>query len=447
MKATLFLLGIITVSLSACTSIRTQSGVIYKDDIYYNPKGKPLVVSEEFVPVITDPAVQKADQKVYNQKAREYSKSVNDNDSRDFSQIQAQYANILSDESIADVDTMVYYNDETGYWVDGFSGSSSDQEYAERIARFHGPFNGIPYWSPLYTQVVYFNNPDWNVYVDGNYAYVFPSWSNRFYSNFYYGGGYRSYWNSYLGFGSPYFGFGFGFSSGWYDPWYSSYYGWGGYSPYWGYNPYGYGYGYGSHYWHHHGHPYYPGGNIAGNQTRPSHYYGSRTGNSSTSVGNINHSSSYRRPSDRYSASPSNSGSRTMSVTRDGNTVTTSGRVVYSRPGNTGNASVNKNSTTGNSNVVSGNAVRNPQSTRESSQRGSTTVTKRYESGSNNAGTSSRPSYQPGSASRSTSVERSGSNNTIRSGSSSPSYNGSTYTPSRSGGSSNSGSSGRTNRR
>lgn len=434
MRTKLIMLGIISLSLGACTSSRMQSGVAYNDDIYYNPKAKPLSVSDQFAPVLTDKAVQKEDQQVYSQKAREYARTADDNDPRDFSQIQTQYANILADEQLTDVDTMVYFNDETGYWVNGFSGSSYDQDYAERLAKFHGPFRGIPYWSPLYTQVVYFSGPDWNVYLDGDYAYVFPSWSNRFYSNFYYGG-YRPYWNMSFGFGYPYYG--------WYDSWYNPYFGFGGYYPYWGYDPYWHG----SHYWPHHHHR--PGGNIAGNQNSPSRYYGSRTGNNNTAVGNINSSTSYRSSTTRYSSYAPSTGNREMTVTRDGNPVSTRGNVTYTRPGTTVNGTTNK----GTSSVVgssgTNNAVRNSSATRGSSQRSGTTVTNRYSSGNRNSsatGSSSRPTYQPGSATRSTTVERNVNNNTIRSGSSTPSSNSSTYTPSRSG-SSSSGSSGRTNRR
>ena len=434
MRTKLIMLGIISLSLGACTSSRTQSGVAYNDDIYYNPKAKPLSVSDQFAPVLTDKAVQKEDQQVYSQKAKEYSRSVDQSDPRDFSQIQAQYANILTDDQVVDVDTMVYYNDETGYWVNGFSGSSYDQDYAERLVKFHGPFRGIPYWSPLYTQVVYFGDPNWNVYLDGNYAYVFPSWSNRFYSNFYFGG-YRSFWNTSFGFGWPYYG--------WNDSWYNPYFGFGGYDPYWGYNPYWHG----SHYWPHH---HRPGGNIAGNQTSPSRYYGSRTGNNNTSIGSVNSSTSYRSSNTRYSSySPAN-GSREMTVTRDGNTVSTRGSVTYSRPGSTVNGTTNKNTSTGVGNTVTNNAVRNSSATRGSSQRSGTTVTNRYSSGGGNSstsGSSSRPTYQPGSATRSTTVERNVNNNTMRSGSSTPASNSSSYTPSRSGSSSSGSSNQRTNRR
>ena len=89
-----------------------------------------------------------------------------------FSQIKNEYASVLKDENIQNADTLIYYNDETGYWVNGY-GSDFDRSYAERLIRFHGPAIRIPYYSPLYSEIVYFNSYDWNVYVDGGYAMQF----------------------------------------------------------------------------------------------------------------------------------------------------------------------------------------------------------------------------------------------------------------------------------
>ena len=69
---------------------------------------------------------------------------------------------------------------ERGEWVNGFEGSQDDYEYAMRIVRFRSPRYAIPVSSPLYWDVVYgaFPSWDWNVYDDGLYAYVFPTYSN-----------------------------------------------------------------------------------------------------------------------------------------------------------------------------------------------------------------------------------------------------------------------------
>ncbi len=136
---------------------------------------------------------------------------------------------------------------ERGEWVNGFEGSQSDYEYAMRIVRFRSPAYAIPISSPLYWDVVYgvFPSWDWNVYDDGLYAYVFPTytnplwwdwrwnwgiagprWSWRWYSPWYYG------WHSPYWYGS-YWG-------GWYGGWYAGY--WGGwYGGYWGHPHYAWG--------------------------------------------------------------------------------------------------------------------------------------------------------------------------------------------------------------
>lgn len=64
--------------------------------------------------------------------------------------------------------------------MNGFEGTQDDYEYAMRIVRFRSPRYAIPVSSPLYWDVVYgaFPSWDWNVYDDGLYAYVFPTYSN-----------------------------------------------------------------------------------------------------------------------------------------------------------------------------------------------------------------------------------------------------------------------------
>ena len=115
---------------------------------------------------------------------------------------------------------------ERGEWVNGFQGSDMDYEYAMRIVRFRNPRYAIPISSPLYWDVVYgaFPSWDWNVYDDGMYAYIFPTYTNRLWWD----------WRWSYGFYGPGWGLGFGWHSPWYSPWY--YGGW--YSPwyagYWG---------------------------------------------------------------------------------------------------------------------------------------------------------------------------------------------------------------------
>jgi hypothetical protein len=130
-------------------------------------------------------------------------------------------------------------NEEQGHYLNGFNGTESDLEYAERIRRFHNPKYEIFIGDPRYNDIYFLNNYDWNVYVDGSYAYVTPTWTNPYWWNYNF---------------SPYsYGsWGFGFNN-WYSPY--SYYS-GLYSSPWGFDSFyggfgyggfglGYGYGYG----------------------------------------------------------------------------------------------------------------------------------------------------------------------------------------------------------
>jgi len=145
-------------------------------------------------------------------------------------------------------------NQEQGHYLNGFNGTESDLEYAERIRRFHNPKYTIFIGSPAYNDIYFLNNNDWNVYVDDSYAYVTPTWTNP-------------YWWDYNYSPYSYSGFGWGFGFGWNNyPWsfyggFSNYYGYGGlygsgygypycgFGDYYGYNGYyGYGGGYGNWY-------------------------------------------------------------------------------------------------------------------------------------------------------------------------------------------------------
>lgn len=144
-------------------------------------------------------------------------------------------------------------SDLPGHWVNGeFEGSPEDYEYAVRLIRFRNPAYAIPVSSPLYWDVVYgsalFPSWYWNVYDDGFYVYVFPTFSNPLWWNWRYDPWSSWYWN--------------------WNRWYwgtSYYYAWGGYwgSPYWG--------------WHHHHHAYYPhyrpGGYMSYTDSRRGHSF------------------------------------------------------------------------------------------------------------------------------------------------------------------------------
>ena len=106
-----------------------------------------------------------------------------------------------------------------GEWIGGFDGSADDYEYATRIIRFRNPRYAISISSPLYWDVVYgLDTWNWNVYTDGLYAYVFPTFGNRLWWDWRFNSfGWRSYpyyydwaWSGWYG-----FSWGFGWSSWW----------------------------------------------------------------------------------------------------------------------------------------------------------------------------------------------------------------------------------------
>ena len=112
-------------------------------------------------------------------------------------------------------------DDLDGEWIGGFNGTVSDYEYATRIIRFRNPRFAISISSPLYWDVVYgLTSWDWNVYVDGLYAYAFPTFSNRLWWDWHWGSIGLGW-----GYGWPYYGLNWGW--GWYGsyyPWYNSWY-------------------------------------------------------------------------------------------------------------------------------------------------------------------------------------------------------------------------------
>ena len=110
-------------------------------------------------------------------------------------------------------DTIYMADEEDGYYLNGFYGTQSDLEYAERIRKFHNPRFTVHISDPAYNDIYFLNSFDWNVYIDGTYAFVTPTWTNPWYWDYtwapysYWGPSWR--WNSfYWGWGYPYYGFG-----------------------------------------------------------------------------------------------------------------------------------------------------------------------------------------------------------------------------------------------
>jgi hypothetical protein len=488
--------SILLIVAGGCTTTGQMASTgVYYDDIYYAPDVTQENREQAFAP---GPSIAKDELK---QARREENRQIRDyegsqtareqEDMRDFSGVQQKYASILADEQTEEVDTLIYYDDETGYWVDGFDGGNMDRDYAERLIRFHGPFNRIPYYSPLYNQFVYFNDPGWNVYVDGNYAYAFPSWSNPYYNSYRFNR-WSSPWSMSFGYGShwgyPSYNNWYGYGYGYHDPFYSPYsYGWG-----YHHRPY-YGYGH---------HPYYNNGYYGSNNQqdkrqiergmRPS--MGSNTRYSNTSSGgaytplkrsgstneervvrttesgtriirNSDGSTTVTNPDRntqrviRGSATLKSDGqnSQDRSVTRYRGTGTSTGTVqsstrrsstpTYSQPNNASKPSYNRSNTYTRPASGSNTRTQNSSSLKSGSstqQRSVSTPTRSYNSGSSTQQRSNvqRNSYTP--AKRSSSSSSNKSYTPSRSSSSSSSYSGSSSSSSSSGSRSSGSSSGGT---
>lgn len=102
-------------------------------------------------------------------------------------------------------------------WVNGFNGSQSDYEYSKRLIRYNSPNLSIHISSPYYWDIVYgLSSYDWNVYVDGNYAYAFPTFSNPMWWDWRF---FRPTYGYYYGWYSPYC-----YYPGWYVGGYPYYY-------------------------------------------------------------------------------------------------------------------------------------------------------------------------------------------------------------------------------
>ena len=259
---------------------------------------------------------------------------------------------------------------ERGEWVNGFQGSQSDYEYAMRIVRFRSPGYAIPVSSPLYWDVVYGALPswDWNVYDDGMYAYVFPTYTNPAWWNW------RFSWSTF----GPRFGWRFGYpwyyNSWYYSSWYSPYWYGGFYAGYWG----GYwGLGY---YVPHYG---WAPRNLGHTDIRPGRYQASHGGSTRPSAG-FGTGSSYTRPSaDRIAQDRGNTAIRRSSIgrvvegsgTRGNNQSVLPGRTAVRSAGTSGNTGTRTGTTSRTQGVYTrpatgadrtGSTYNRPSSTRRS---------------------------------------------------------------------------------
>jgi hypothetical protein len=208
----MLLLSLMALALPSMMMAQTED-----DDLYYVPKKKVdnTHVVKKVQPVRETVVVTTPATAVTTLTPAVVVKDV-DGNVRDVDEYNRRYT---SRENTFSVDNDTLYIEEKplgeqGEWVNGFEGTQDDYEYAMRIVRFRNPRYAIPVSSPLYWDVVYgaFPSWDWNVYDDGLYAYVFPTYTNRLWWDWR--------WDSY--------GLGWGWRSPWY---YSSWYGpgyWGG---------------------------------------------------------------------------------------------------------------------------------------------------------------------------------------------------------------------------
>lgn len=425
---TLLTSGVVA-TLTACSGLRLSGDYALSDDVYYDNSATGAVATAP----VAQPMVSQSDIASYDRRVAAYSGNgvAPTADNRDFSQIQRYYSNANATNGAA-ADTVVGLpanvkvtevspdNPDSGYWLDGFNGSEADQSYAERIIKFHRPIVSVNYYSPFFDCARY--SGDWNIFIDGyGSAYFVPTWSNPWYSDYFYGGlAYDWRWRRlgwHLGWGYGGWRWGFGWTSGWgYYDW-----AWGG----WGWPHYHHPYHHG--WWGapHHPHHWAPNGGWDAPR-RP--VYASRAG-----VMPQTHSGS--RQDGQTTTNPN--ASRAAQLYR--NNYATPGRVSRSYTRNTDGSSTlqNKNSAYGTNTrrPATGGAVAGVTPSGSSSRTSSAYGTNTRRSTSAINGSSSRASYTP-SNSR---VSRSSSGASVNRGAAT--YNSSnvrrststsTYTPSNS---------------
>ncbi|MDX9747206.1 MAG: hypothetical protein RBT57_01765 [Paludibacter sp.] len=333
--------------------------------------------------------------------------------------------------------------EEDGYYLNGFEGDKNQYEYAERIRRFHNPKYTIHISDPQYTDIYFLNSNDWNVYVDGSYAWVTPTWTNPFWDNYFWRPySYNSwYWRHSIWSPSIY--------SYWSNPWFNHYAGFGGFNHgyYGGYGGYYGGFygGWNDYYTYYGGHFPHWGSNISYQQPRNKNY-NEQTRREQNFNGSSRHTtsgSSVRvagdRPIQTVSRGSVASSDRTVRVNNSNSTVISrNGVSTVPRQDNTtvrtgttlrSGISTNQQSTGRRSEEIINTRPRTTVDNSTATNRG-TSATQRPAATTRSSGTSTnRGSY---SSSVRSSSPSSGSGGSYRSSSSSESSRRSTYTPSNS---------------
>ncbi len=417
MKAYFKLLIVPLLIATACSPSYVGTSA-FQDDIYYVPGEASLIDTEMAVytttPVRQEPIIEQTT------KAEPTTKSTFSDD-RDFQQIQEQYNEMLTDDSVGSIDT-TYYNDEQGYFIGEFNGTDSELDDIERLREWYPQGFGY-YDNSGYNLAMWLaGDSNWNVYVDGDKVWWTPTWTNyNHYNSFRFSparyGRHFAYNDPYYG-SSFGFGFGFGIGNGFYNDLY-----WGGsfgmgypYNNY--YSHYGYGYPYYGHNNHHGGHygyakqskNYYGPRKTSGSKAGTSRAYTNRNAISKTkgTTSRVNRSAGYTK------SGTTNRINRSAGYTKSGTTTRRSATTAKDavRRSTAAKRYGNKNTRSSYGNRT-GTATRriNTNGTRRSNYKGTTT---RY-------GTQNRSTYS--GTKRGTTVKRRPSNYTKPRSSSRPSYN------------------------
>lgn len=364
---------------AGCTLVFAQSKFVVEDDIYYQPNETNKVVEAKKAAART--------QTTSNLSQPTYSTSQ----SRNVDEYNRRYTS----EDTFDIDInnleegVVYENPDKGYYLNGFNGSNSDYEYAERIRKFHNPRFTVHFSDPAFNNLYFLNSSDWNVYIDDNYAWVTPTWTNPWYWNYMWSPFSYTSMSWRWGWGSPSWSFGWGpswtYGPGWYDPFWGP--SWG---PSWGYYP------------HHHypswGHAGYPGtihrpgykpnyrpNNVTGSSPR-NPYYGRENQNYNPGAN--------RRPGTSVGTQPNNNNGQNQNI-RPGNI-----RPGNTRPSTTINTGGNSSRPSSGTNVRPGNngSTSRPSGdytrpSRNNGNSGSSNGSYTRPSNESHSGSSSRPAY------------------------------------------------------
>ena len=179
MKTYLKILLISALFATSC-SPSYMGSTVYEDDLYYNPNQAPLLVQKVEA---NSPAVKKSNA-LAPANATQASTKTNPNigsealEDRNFDALQQKYTDILNDESIGSVDTLIYEGD-SGYYLGGFTGSERDQEEAQRLREIYPQGFGYYDNSGYNTAMWLAGDSDWNLYVDGDNVWWTPTCTNH----------------------------------------------------------------------------------------------------------------------------------------------------------------------------------------------------------------------------------------------------------------------------